>query len=126
MSSRVTLLISRQPFVTTHAGPYTSPSGTPPWVAAQRMNDRPSAFWPPVGGHQFVEEIVTLCVRAARADKATIEVNVVTDNTEYRAVRRAVEHRIEAVSSIARASRLAVKCKNVAHSSIFPNTRNEQ
>ncbi len=58
---------------------------------------------------------MTLCMRAARADKATIEVDVVTDDTDYRAVWRAVEHRIEAVSSIARASGLAVKCKNVAH-----------
>jgi len=79
------------------------------------MDGRPSAFWLSGLGHQFVEEIVTLCVRAARADKAIIEVDVVTDDTDYRAVRRALEHRIEAVSSIARASRLAVKWKNVAH-----------
>ena len=63
------------------------------------MDGRPIAFWLRGWGHQFVEEIVTLCVRAARADKATIEVYVVTDNTDYRAVRRVVEHRIEAVSS---------------------------
>jgi hypothetical protein len=43
---------------------------------------------------------VTLRVRAARADKATFEVDVVTDDTGYRAVRRAFEHRIEAVSTI--------------------------
>jgi hypothetical protein len=48
-------------------------------------------------------------MRAARADKATIEVDTVTDDADYRAVRRAVEHRIEAVSTIARASGLAVK-----------------
>ena len=59
---------------------------------------------------------MTLCVRAARADKATIEVDVVTNDTDYRTVRRALEHRIEAVSSMARASGLAVKCKDVAHS----------
>jgi hypothetical protein len=40
------------------------------------MDGRRIAFWLRDWGHQFVEEIVTLCVRAARADKATIEVDV--------------------------------------------------
>ena len=69
------------------------------------MDCRPIAFWLSGWGHKFVEEIVTLCVRAARADKATIEVDVVADDANHRAVRRAVEHRIEAVSSITRAER---------------------
>ena len=62
------------------------------------MDGRPSAFWLSGLGHQFVEEIVTLCVRAARADKATVQVDVVADEANYRVVRHALEHRIEAVS----------------------------
>ncbi len=83
------------------------------------MDGRPSAFWPSGWRHQFVEEMVTLRVRAARADKATIEVDEETDDTDYRTVWRAVEHRIEPVSSISRGGRrargLVAKCKNVGH-----------
>ena len=79
-------------------------------VAQARYPDRGASRWmvapshsgSAAEGHQFVEKIVTLCVRAARADKATIEVDVVADDANHAAVRRAVEHRIEAVSSIAR------------------------
>ena len=61
--------------------------------------DSPSSGW----GHQFVEKIVTLGVRAARADKATIEVDVVSDDaiTAPSGVRSNAG--IEAVSGIARA-----------------------
>ena len=56
------------------------------------MDGCPIAFRLTAEGHQFVEKIVTLCVRAARADKATIEVDVVADDANHAAVRHAVEH----------------------------------
>ena len=42
---------------------------------------------------------MTQCVRAARTDKTIVEIDVVTDDALDRAVRRAVEDGIEAVSS---------------------------
>ena len=42
---------------------------------------------------------MTLCVGAPRANKMTVEVDVITDDAVDSAIGRAVEHRIEAVSS---------------------------
>ena len=42
---------------------------------------------------------MTLCVRASRANKMTVEIDVITDDAVERAIGRAVEYSIEAVSS---------------------------
>ena len=54
-------------------------------------------------GHEFIEVFVTLCVCAPRADKMTVEIDVITDDAVDGAIGRAVEYRIEAVSSHASA-----------------------
>jgi hypothetical protein len=49
--------------------------------------------------HEFIEVFVTLCVPAPRANKMTVEIDVITDDAVDGAIGRAVEHRIETVSS---------------------------
>src|SRR6516225_5475389 len=51
------------------------------------------------GGHELMEVLVTQCMRASGANKMTIEIDVVADDALDRAMRRAVEYGIKAVSS---------------------------
>jgi uncharacterized glyoxalase superfamily protein PhnB len=64
---------------------------------------RRSGAMPRAGGgneaHEFIEVLVTQCVRSSRADKVTIEIDVVADDAPDRAIRRAVEDGIQTVSS---------------------------
>jgi hypothetical protein len=50
--------------------------------------------------HELVEILVAQRMRAARADKIAVEIDVIADDALDRAIRRAVEDGIEAVSKV--------------------------